>query len=62
MVGLAMALLTAAAAPLITWALHLDSEVPALLLAPRRGPTCLTYAVLGDLQGTDRFLRSPRST
>jgi len=56
MVGLAMALLTAAAAPLITWALHLDSEVPALLLALVVGPICLTYAVLGDLQGTDRFL------
>ena len=55
-VGFAMFLLTCGVTPVIVWALHLDSALPALLLALVVGPTCLTYAVLGDLQGTDRFL------
>jgi O-antigen/teichoic acid export membrane protein len=55
-VGGAMILLTCVLAPIVIWGLHLDGPTPALLLALVVGPTCLTYAVLGDLQGTDRFL------
>lgn len=54
--AVAVAALTVALAPVVTWMLHLPSPAPALLLALVTGPTCVTYAVLGHAQGTDRFV------
>ena len=51
----AMTGLTLALTPAIIWALHLTSAIPALLLSLVIGPTCVSYAVLGLMQGTDRF-------
>lgn len=55
LVSLGIAGLTVAASPLVAHVLHLPSVQPALWLVGIVGPTCLTYAVLGVLQGTDRF-------
>jgi O-antigen/teichoic acid export membrane protein len=55
-IGLVLAVVLAATAPLATGLLHLDGPLPALALAVAAVPMTLTFCIQGLLQGQERFV------